>query len=257
MSAEDRYHQMKLLGEDPNARVMVFVDGQNLYQRCKSIFGYPMCHPHLLAEALAGARTNHPPRTRFYTGRPNPNIEGESQKVRNLDRRLAAMRKVGVDVITRPLRYHWEWGHRARLPEPKPGAPEQTVNLSPYARPSEKGIDLVMGLDVMEFVLSEKCDVAIIVSLDRDLYEIPQAIRHVAGDLERPVRVEAAVPVSSGRRKPKVLSQFHYTHQITRELFERVRDDTFYAAPDDEWRPPDIPATLKEADSRQKENRPG
>jgi len=46
-------------------------------------------------------------------------------------------------------------------------------------RPQEKGIDLVIGLDVVEFLLTRVCDVAIIVSLDRDLYEIPQAAQNL------------------------------------------------------------------------------
>lgn len=48
------------LATDPAARVMVFVDGQNLYNRCRDLFGHPLCHPHLLAQYLAGPRTHHP-----------------------------------------------------------------------------------------------------------------------------------------------------------------------------------------------------
>ena len=35
-------------------RVMVFVDAQNLYHRCKSHFGHPWAHPRALADALVG-----------------------------------------------------------------------------------------------------------------------------------------------------------------------------------------------------------
>jgi len=76
------------LATDPDARVMVFVDGQNLYNTCRRTFGHPLCHPHPLAQYLAGARTNNPVACRFYTGRPNPNVPGEASKARNLDRRL-------------------------------------------------------------------------------------------------------------------------------------------------------------------------
>jgi len=43
---------------------------------------------------------------RFYTGRPNPNTDPRG--ARNLDRRLSLMRREGVTVVTRPLRYHWD-----------------------------------------------------------------------------------------------------------------------------------------------------
>jgi hypothetical protein len=41
------------------------------------------------------------------------------------------------------------------------------------ATPSEKGIDLALALEVVEFALNGVFDVAIVVSLDRDLEEIP------------------------------------------------------------------------------------
>jgi uncharacterized LabA/DUF88 family protein len=232
------------LATDPAARVMVFIDGQNLYKRCRDLFGHPLCHPHLLAQYLAGPRTQRPVACRFYTGRPNPNVTGEAEKTRNLDRRLQAMRQVGVTVVFRPLRYHWEWGHRTMLPKAEDGLPGRRVTLHPWQRPQEKGIDLVMALDLIEFVLTGKCDVAIVVSLDRDLHEIPQAVRHLQPLVGRPVRLEAAVPVPDGLRSPKTLAAFHHTHQITSKVFQRIRDDTDYTVPDKLWKPPTLPTIL-------------
>jgi uncharacterized LabA/DUF88 family protein len=232
------------LATDPLARVMVFIDGQNLYKRCRELFGHPLCHPHLLAQYLAGTRTRHPVVCRYYTGRPNPHIRGEAEKTRNLDRRLYAMRQVGVTVVHRPLRYHWEWGHRQTLPRPAPGLPGRTVTLYPWQRPQEKGIDLVMALDLIESVLLGRCDVPIVVSLDRDLHEIPLALRKLQPLIGRPVRLEAAVPVPPGLRYPKTLSGFQHTHQITSEVFDWVRDDTDYTIPDALWKPPSLPPAL-------------
>jgi uncharacterized LabA/DUF88 family protein len=234
------------LATDPDARVMVFVDGQNLYNACRRIFGHPLCHPHLLAEHLAGPRTRNRVACRFYTGRPNPNIPHEQRRVRNLDRRLNEMNRVGVTVIKRPLRYHWDWSHQQPLPEPGPGVPPQTVTLRPWQRPQEKGIDLAIALDVIEFALVDSLDVAIIVSLDRDLAEIPNALHNLRPVLNRPVRLEAAVPVPPGRSAPKTLTGFAYTHQITEEVFELIRDDTDYTVPDSVWTPPTLPRTLAE-----------
>jgi uncharacterized LabA/DUF88 family protein len=214
------------------AKVTVFIDGQNLYKSCLELFGHPLCHPHLLAMHLAGSRAVAG--CRFYTGRPNPN--SNPMGARNLDRRLSVMRSAGVTVITRPLRYHWDWGHPShRLPAPGPGIPAQRVLLSPWLRPQEKGIDLAIGLDAVECILTEACDVAIIVSLDRDLYEIPRAIQNLGPVIARPVRLEAAVPVPGGRRQPKILPSFAYTHQITHAVFERIRDDTDYTVDDSTW----------------------
>jgi len=232
------------LAVDPETRVMVFVDGQNLYKRCRELFGHALCHPHLLAEHLAGPRVHHRVATRFYTGRPDPNIPGEGTKTRNLDRRLGVMRGLGVTVITRQLRYHWTWGHRENLPAPHDGTPPRTVEMHPWRRPQEKGIDLALGLDAVEFALAGLYDVGIIVSLDRDLAELPRAIRNLSPHMGRPIRLEAAVPVSVNNRAPKVLKGFDFTHQITQAVFERIRDDTDYTADSESWQKPSPPRTL-------------
>ena len=156
------------------------------------------------------------------------------------------MNRVGVTVVKRPLRYHWDWGHQEQLPEPGPGVPSQVVTLNPWQRPQEKGIDLAIALDLIEFALVDSLDVAIIVSLDRDLAEIPQALRNLRPVLNRPVRLEAAVPVPPGRTDLKTLTGFAYTHQITDEVFGLVRDDTNYTGPADQWTPPVLPRSLAE-----------
>jgi uncharacterized LabA/DUF88 family protein len=236
--------EIERLVSAPEARVMVFVDGQNLYKRCDELFGHPLCHVHLLAEHLAGPRVLRRVACRFYTGRPNPNLAGEEKKVRNLDRRLGAMRGAGVTVITRELRYHWTWGPSVTLPAAREGSAPVTVELRPWRRPQEKGVDLALGLDVVEFALSGLFDVGIVVSLDRDLAEIPRAIRNLGSHLAKPVRLEAAVPVGGSRRAPVVLSGFHFTHQITQAVFERVRDDTDYTVSPEAWERPTIPTNL-------------
>ncbi len=218
------------LATDPAARVMVFIDGQNLFHRCEALFGHPMCHPRALAEELAGVRTTKDVDVRYYTGRPNPNIsQAESKKAGLLDRRLHAIRGDNVTVVHRPLRYHWAWGHREKLPRPTAASPPQQVMMKPWQRPQEKGIDLILGLDVVEFILSDACDVAVVVSMDRDLCEIPTALRTLGKLRSTPYRLEAAVPVADGGRKqPKRLPGFNYTHQITRGMFNRCRDNTDY-----------------------------
>jgi uncharacterized LabA/DUF88 family protein len=235
------------LASDPTARVIVFIDGQNLYKTCQELFGHPLCHPHLLAEALAGPRTSNRVGARYYTGRPDPNRPAERFKARNLDRRLDLISRYGATVCRRPLRYHWDWGHKQNLPAPGPEAAPQTVTMHPWERPQEKGIDVLIALDVIEFILTNLCDVAIVVSLDRDLREIPEALRNLKGLIERPYRLEAAVPVDSDHGVPKQLSGFNHTHQITPSLFDLIRDDTPYNARDAKWTVPTFPRTIAEA----------
>ena len=228
------------LSSDAAARVLVFVDGQNLYKTCKDLFGHPLCHPHLLAQYLAGPRQGTRVGCRFYTGRPDP--EREPIKTRNLDRRLDGMRKSHVTVVTRTLRYHWDWSPEYVLPRPGPHALPQEALLRPWQRSREKGIDLILALDVVELLLTGICDVAVVVSLDQDLFEIPRALANLKRYIDRPYRIEAAVPVD--QRRAKILEGFAYTHQITREVFEMIRDDHEYSAAEEFWAPPEIPPRL-------------
>lgn len=247
--SDEYYELIQTLGTDPNARVMVFIDGQNVYKTSAELFGHPLCHPHLLAQHLAGSRTQKRIACRFYSGRPSQNIPAEAKKLRNFDRRMNVIRSTGVTVITRPLRYHWDWGHRLDLPKPGPTEKPQRVTLHPWLRPQEKGIDQVLALDVVEFALTDHFDVGIVVSLDRDLFEIPTALRNLRKWLPHPVRLEAAVPVPDTLRFPKTLTGFSFTHQITPEVFALIRDDTDYTVADEGWSPPTPPKTLDEARS--------
>jgi uncharacterized LabA/DUF88 family protein len=233
------------LAISPDAQVIVFIDGQNLYKTCLELFGHPLCHPHLLAEYVAGPRTKRVS-CRFYTGRPDPHRPAERDKARNSDRRLDLICRNGATKITRPLRYHWDWGHRQTLPQPEEGAPEQTVRLHPWERPHEKGIDVLIALDVIEFIVMGVCDVAVVVSLDRDLREIPAALRNLSKAIDRPYRLEAAVPVEFDDGQPKRLQGFSYTHQITPSVFDLIRDDTDYTASAAQWVVPTLPANLDE-----------
>ena len=78
-----------------------------------------------------------------------------------------------MTAVTRQHRYSWERGSpREGLPGRNPAWPLARSTSTLYNRPREKRIDLVIGLDVVEFLLTAVCDVAITVSLDRDLCSI-------------------------------------------------------------------------------------
>lgn len=107
----------------------------------------------------------------------------------------------------------------------------------------------LLALDVVEFILTDMCEVAIVVSLDRDLREIPDALRNLCSLINRPYRLEAAVPVATDSGHPKQLSGFNHPHQITPSLFERFRDDTNYAASPKKWSPPVLPPCLADLEA--------
>ena len=86
-------------------RAVSFVDGQNLYRHAKDAFGHyhPNYDPIKLSEAVCAACGWTSTGVRFYTGTPaadrSPMWHGY------WERRLLAMRRAGIVVFSRPIRY--------------------------------------------------------------------------------------------------------------------------------------------------------
>lgn len=217
----------RMTGDRADTRVWVFVDGQNLFKRCRALYGNGRCHPLLLASQLAaGCRLVG---VRYYSGVHDPDVE---PRIRGMtDRRHELMRSVGVDVVERQLRYRWDWGFdRAGLPDAyRSRGRACTWTLRPFQRAREKGIDLALGLDVMDMALRDLMDVAVIVSGDTDLCEAARATHAATEAIGRRVCVEAAV--FDERRGPLLLRHYDYTHRLTQTVHNACIDTFDYAAP--------------------------
>jgi uncharacterized LabA/DUF88 family protein len=211
---------------DPDAKVLVFIDGQNVYKRCESLYRHGVCHPLLLADRLIGGRKLVG--VRYYSGVHDPTVNpsGRSQS----DRRHNLMRRTGVTVVERPLRYRWEWGFDpSALPDPRVSQGQRMqITVTPYQRAREKGIDLTIGLDVVDLAHRGHMDVAIVVSSDNDLCEAARSTHDVTRARGR-VSVEAAV-FNEGR-SAVLLRHYDYTHQLRRPDFEASRDSFDYRQP--------------------------
>ena len=135
-----------------------------------------------------------------------------------------------MTVIERQLRYRWEWGFDPKLlPDPKRNRGQQMpVQVTPYQRAREKGIDLTLGLDVVDLARAGAMDVAVIVSSDNDLCEVARSTHQVTLADGR-VSVEAAM-FNEGRR-PILMAEYDYTHQLRHEDFDAASDSFDYKQP--------------------------
>ena len=201
--------------------VSVFIDGQNLYKGVSKLFRTRV-HPILLAHELAGDRTLQ--EVTYYSGvhlpRENPKVHAMSM------RRHKLIRRTGVKVVERSLRYHWEWGIEDRVPNPMKADDGETheVTVGRRRQAREKGIDLALGLDAVEAALTRRCDKVIIVSRDRDLTEVAREVHERCAVCN--VSVEVAIPVSDKYRH--IMEGYDYTHFVDSEMVERIRDDFDY-----------------------------
>ena len=139
--------------EEPREkRAVSYFDGQNLFRHAKDAFGHhhPNYDPVRLTAAVCAANGWVAAGVRFYTGIPDaarsPMWHGY------WTRRLTAMRRAGVTVTARKLRYRVERVH----------LPDGTAHDVPVQR--EKGIDLRLGLDVVRMARNGEFDVAVVFS---------------------------------------------------------------------------------------------
>ncbi len=211
-------------------RVKVFIDGQNLYKALNRRHNVRL-HPILLARALAG-----PDRrlvgAHYYSGIHDPDV---NQTMYNLvNRRHDLIRRTGVAVTERTLRYLWEWRveHDDVPPPWYDDAPKRAeAHVYKHLTAREKGIDVALALDAVASALTDECDVVTIVSRDRDLVEVADEIRARcrAQGRESSVRVEVAYVSERRGDEPELsLKGYDAYTEIDDAMIAACRDDFDY-----------------------------
>ncbi|MCP8938879.1 NYN domain-containing protein [Alsobacter sp. SYSU M60028] len=170
---------------------MAFFDVQNLFRHAKDAFGHhhPNFDPLKLHARVCELKGWRPTLVRYYTGIPSavedPKWHGYWSN------RILALKRAGVHVTTRPLRYR-------HLPPSKAGDTPQNIKIA-----QEKGIDLRLALDLVALARKRNFDVAVIYSQDQDLAEVVEEILEIGKEQERRIVLASAFPAgpraTSGR----------------------------------------------------------
>ncbi|MCX7170124.1 MAG: NYN domain-containing protein, partial [Proteobacteria bacterium] len=95
--------------------------------------------------------------------------------------RVLALKRSGILVETRKLRYHTE----------------TLTDGTIYKVPQEKGIDIRISLDLVSCTRRKEFDVAIIFSQDQDLSEAVIEVKEIAKEQGRKIEIVSAFPESS------------------------------------------------------------
>lgn len=194
---------------------MGFIDGQNLYQHAKAAFGHhhPNYDPLKLHRAVCDAHGWNCNLVRFYTGIPNhaesPMWAGYWAK------RILYMKRAGVHVTTRPLRYRKETIVDAQ------GTP-RTVTT-----PQEKGIDVRLALDIVATARRKEWDVAVIYSQDQDLAEIVSEVASIAQEQNRWIKVYCAFPSSPNASSNRGVDRTQW-FRMDQKFYDACIDPTDY-----------------------------
>lgn len=201
------------MDEPPAKRAVSFFDGQNLFRSAKSAFGYhhPNYDPRKLSDAvcLANGWQNHG--VRFYTGVPPS--DKDPFWFGYWDRRFLAMRRAGISVTQRQLRYHGEY--------------ETLANGTTREKGREKGIDLRIGLDVVRMARLGELDVAVIFSQDQDLAEIAEEIREISRSEGRWLKIMSAFPVNPTTERQRGINKTDW-FKMDRDFYDACLDPQDY-----------------------------
>ena len=204
-------------------RVSAFIDYENIRFAAREVFGDPRRDPYTfghvnplrfgsmlrqLGEKVDPARALTA--VKVYRGRAGPKSGPRAQA--GSARQFTAWESQSlVTVRSRPLRYQptaWSMG--------KPTA----------WRAEEKGIDVMMALDIAIGARDDVYDVAVVASADSDL------VPAIEVALDAGKRVETAMWWSPEHphRRMKVPGERLWNHALGVGHFAQVRDDTDYAA---------------------------
>lgn len=168
---------------EPASPVAVgFIDGQNIFNQAKRLFGrrQPDFDPVALHQEVSKMAGFVPGEVRFYTGVPTANRQPHWHRFwRN---KTLAMKRAGVIVTTRPLRYR-----QRRLYD-------EDGELEVITQAEEKGIDIRIALDLVRMARRGEMDAGIIYSQDQDLNEVVSEIEAISQIQGREIALASAFP---------------------------------------------------------------
>ncbi len=192
-------------------KAVAFFDGQNLFHSVREAFGcyHPNYDVLLLSKKICLKQGWDLTQVRFYTGVPDKKDNALWNGFWH--KKLLAMRRQGVYVFSRPLRYR-----------------NKTIRIgdgSSYTTliGEEKGIDVRIAIDVVSMSRRGEFDVGLIFSQDQDLSEVADEVRSIAQEKQRWIKLVSAFPVSPTRKNKRGINKTDWL-PIDQAFYEKCID---------------------------------
>ena len=198
------------------ARVVVFLDYQNVYRRARDGFFQPLdpsqrgqVSPTALGQLICGRGVGD--RTlagvRVYRGQPD-SLRDPTGYGANSRQCAAWSADPLTTVVVRTLRYPFNW---------------------PAERAQEKGIDVALAIDFVMMAIRGEYDIGVLMSTDTDLKPALEAIIGMAGGNYYPRCELAAWSVPGGHsRRLSVSGERIWCHWLSRDDYLAIADNTDY-----------------------------
>jgi hypothetical protein len=197
---------------------MAFIDGQNLYQHAKAAFGHhhPNFDPVKLHAAVCASHGWAPNLVRFYTGIPG-HIESPMWAA-YWAKRVLMLKRAGVHVTTRPLRYRTKVAYNAQ-------GVEETLRVA-----QEKGIDTRLVIDIVSTARTRQWDVAVIYSQDQDLAEVVDEVRAIGREQGRELMICCPFPDGPNATSRRGIDRCQW-FKMDQAFYDACLDPTDYRPP--------------------------
>lgn len=206
------------------ARVMIFLDYQNVYMGARSCF-HDRYAPHFEGQvnplALGELLTHDSPHDRELTHvriyRGLPSATRDSKGYGAARQQIAAWRSLDsrISVFPRPLSYPRGWPDKS----------------APGELPREKGIDVSLAIDFVMLAVEGAYDVGVLMSVDTDLKPALEAVTRLAGRPYPRAEVAAWSGDQMHNRRLSISTAKLWCHWLDKNAYETVRDDTDYSEP--------------------------
>lgn len=203
------------------ARVVVFLDYQNVYSRARELFCPVLAPPwegQVKPLELAELITSKSPfdrelaQVRVYRGRPD-SLKDPTGYSANLRQCTVWEASPKIEVIWRTLRYPPNW---------------------PTEKAEEKGIDVALAIDFVMMAVRGEYEVGIIMSTDTDLKPALEAVAGVGGNPYPRCEVAAWSSPDQHSRRLSITDRRLWCHWLDDGDYRRVADPTDYTRPLDE-----------------------
>jgi uncharacterized LabA/DUF88 family protein len=203
------------------ARVVVFLDWQNVYKGAREAFcaigashWQGQVDPVALAQHLAGDspfdRKLH--QVRIYRGQPDATRDPKSYAA-SLRQTTSWRQSPLVHLTMRTLRYPRGWPTSNR----------------PGERPQEKGIDVALALDFVLMAVRQEFEVGILMSTDTDMKPALEAVAQMTPAQGTRAEVAAWSAVGQQNRRLAIRTRNLYCHWVGKDVYDRIADSTDYS----------------------------
>jgi uncharacterized LabA/DUF88 family protein len=191
----------------------LFIDAQNIYNSARRAFysvGDSSCHGQIKPVELAKLIASRSPpdvtrqikEVRIYTGIPDGSKEPKTHSA--YTKQANAWRNEGATVISRPLRYLPDW---------------------PNTKAQQKGVDVAIAVDFLEFAIDHLHDVGVLASLDTDLIPALEFTQNRPG---KTCKIEV-VGFDGGKHNRRALRIPNiWCYWLSKDDYDKIADPTSY-----------------------------